>query len=171
MKTLIVALILLGTTISFAGLVQQKHSYIDVNSKEARLRAITKTQGDFNLSNRFRFELGNIPVGEVVSVRGGEIVDYKDGESNPSRIRGRIVILRDLSKSTDIKSEEQVFYKWRKAVLDGKVDRRSISVIFLNDRKEEVRINLGNCLPVGYSRSSAHASEKLEIVYETMELK
>ncbi|MEI6701765.1 MAG: phage tail protein, partial [Actinomycetota bacterium] len=82
-----------------------------------------------------------------------------------------VVLTKDWSNTSE-------WYKWRKAVLDGKVDRRSMSVIFLNDAgKISARMNFYNCWPVKWSapelnaRSSGHASEKLEISWETMELK
>jgi hypothetical protein len=82
-----------------------------------------------------------------------------------------VTISRDWSNTPE-------FFNWRKAVLDGKVDRRSISVIFQNDAGQETyRANFFQCWPckwVGPSlnaRSSAHAQEKLEISWETMELK
>ena len=70
------------------------------------------------------------------------------------------------------------FIEWRKTVIDGKVDRKSISVIFQNDAGQEVaRINLFNCWPSMYqgpalnAKSSGHATETITLVYETFELK
>jgi len=58
------------------------------------------------------------------------------------------------------------------------IERKSISVIFHNDAGEEAgRMNLFNCWPGGYkgpalnAKSSAHATEKIEISFETMEWK
>lgn len=69
------------------------------------------------------------------------------------------------------------FFNWRKTVIDGKVDRRSISIIFHNDAGTESRFNFYHCWPTKWvgpalnARSSGHANEKLEISWETMELK
>ena len=92
--------------------------------------------------------------------------------SNPGTPTVQAVVLsKDWSNTSE-------WYKWRKAVLDGKVDRRSVSVIFLNDAgKVSARMNFYNCWPSKWkgpelnARSSGHAGEKLEISWETMELK
>jgi phage tail-like protein len=63
-------------------------------------------------------------------------------------------------------------------VVDGKVERKSVSIILLNDAGEEaMRYNLFECWPTKYkgpdlnSRNSAHATEAIEIAYETFEMK
>jgi phage tail-like protein len=143
--------------------------------------AATKTQGDFNLSNRFSFEIDGVIVAGVHTIDGleseSDIVEYKDGEDGVSHTRpgnhkpGKMTVTKDWSNTSE-------WYKWRKAVLDGKVDRRSVSVIFHNDAGAEAgRMNFYNCWPVSWSfedsnaRSSGHAGEKIEISWETMELK
>ena len=79
--------------------------------------------------------------------------------------------------SRDFSSTSE-WFKWRKAVLDGKVDRKSISIIFHNDAGvEAARLNFFNCWPSKWtgpslnSKSSGHATEKLQISWETCELK
>jgi phage tail-like protein len=146
-----------------------------------KLKATTKTQGDFNLSNRFSFEIDGVIVAGVHTIDGleseSDVVEYKDGEDGVSHTRpgnhkpGKMTCAKDWSNTSE-------WYKWRKAVLDGKVDRRSISVIFHNDAGEEAgRMNFYNCWPSKWNgpalnaRSSGHAGEKLEISWETMELK
>jgi phage tail-like protein len=146
-----------------------------------KLKATTKTQGDFNLSNRFSFEIDSVIVAGVHTIDGleseSDVVEYKDGEDGVSHTRpgnhkpGKMTCSKDWSNTSE-------WYKWRKAVLDGKVDRRSISVIFHNDAGEEAgRMNFYNCWPSKWNgpslnaRSSGHAGEKLEISWETMELK
>jgi phage tail-like protein len=146
-----------------------------------KLKATTKTQGDFNLSNRFSFEIDGVIVAGVHTIDGleseSDVVEYKDGEDGVSHTRpgnhkpGKMTCSKDWSNTSE-------WYKWRKAVLDGKVDRRSISVIFHNDAGEEAgRMNFYNCWPSKWNgpslnaRSSGHAGEKLEISWETMELK
>ena len=146
-----------------------------------KLKATTKTQGDFNLANRFSFEIDGVIVAGVHTISGleseSDIVEYKDGEDGVSHTRpgnhkpGKMTCSKDWSNTSE-------WYKWRKAVLDGKVDRRSISVIFHNDAGEEAgRMNFYNCWPSKWNgpslnaKSSGHAGEKLEISWETMELK
>ncbi|MBC7539767.1 MAG: phage tail protein [Bacteriovorax sp.] len=163
-----------------------------------KLKGTTKTQGDFNLSVHFdeegavlrtsmvmpqhyKLEIDGVEVAGVHSVEGleseSDFVEYKDGEDGVIHTRpgnhkpGKMVITKDWSNTSE-------WYKWRKAVLDGKVERRSISVIFQNDDgKEAGRINLYDCWPVLWAgpelnaKSSGHAQEKIEISWETLELK
>jgi phage tail-like protein len=146
-----------------------------------KLKTTTKTQGDFNLSNRFSFEIDGVLVAGVHSVEGIEsetdVVDYKDGEDGTMHTRpgnhkaGKMTVTKDWSNTKE-------WYTWRKAVLDGKVDRKSVSVIFHNDAGEEAgRMNFYHCWPTKWvgpnlnAKSSGHALEKLDISWETMELK
>jgi len=83
---------------------------------------------------------------------------------------GRIVVERD-------QGNDKAFFTWRKAVVDGKTDRRSISVTFHNDKGEEARrINFFNCFPVKWhgpslnSHASGHATERVEIAFEEMKM-
>ncbi len=119
--------------------------------------------------NKFSFLIA----GKVVP--GVSTVDIETDASNladpASSPINTVTISRDWSNT-------QEWYSWRKAVLDGKVDRRSISVIFHNDAGQEAgRANFFECWPCKWSgpslnaRSSGHATEKLEISWETMELK
>ena len=135
----------------------------------ASIKSETKTQGDFNLSNRFSFEIDGIIVAGVHTV---DIESDAASSLDPSsRSTNTVTVSKDWSSTSE-------WYKWRKAVLDGKVDRRSISVIFTNDKGAEVsRMNFFNCWPCKWSgpslnaKSSGHAQERIEISWETMELK
>jgi phage tail-like protein len=141
----------------------------------------TKTMGDFTLSNHFSFEIDGVIVGGVHGIEQieteTETVEFKDGEDRRLRTRpgnhrpGKMLVSKDWSNTPE-------WYNWRKTVLDGKVQRKSISVIFQNDANEESgRLNFYNCWPTKWvgpalnSRSSGHATEKLEISFEEMELK
>ena len=144
------------------------------------LKGTAKTQGDFNLSNRFSFEIDGVIVAGVHTVSGledeSDVVQYKDADgtlhSRPGNHKpGKMTAKRDFSSTSE-------WYKWRKAVLDGKVERKSISVIFHNDAGEEAgRMNFYNCWPSKWkgpslnSKSSGPITEEIEISWETMDLK
>ena len=145
------------------------------------LKGSTKTQGDFNLAHRFTIEIDGVAIGGVHTVEGldheHELVEYMDGDEGTTRFRpgrqkpGQIKIMRDFSATKE-------FFLWRKSVVDGKVDRKSISIVMLNDAGEEaMRYNLFNAFPVKYhgpalnSKNSAHATEGLTIVFEEFEMK
>jgi phage tail-like protein len=106
-----------------------------------------------------------------------DIVEYRDGEDGVNRTRpgnhkpGKITLTKDWSNTLE-------WYNWRKAVLDGKTDRRSISIIFHDDAGIEVgRMNIYNCWPVKHTmpaaeaKNSGHATETIELEYERLEWK
>ena len=145
------------------------------------LKATTKTQGDFNLAHRFTLEIDGVSIGGVHTIEGlsheHEVVEYHDGDEGVTRFRpgrqkpGTIKITRDFSATKE-------FFTWRKSVVDGKVDRKSISIVLLNDAGEEaMRYNLYECWPKAYhgpslnARNSAHATEALDVAFETFEMK
>ena len=144
------------------------------------LKASTKTQGDFNLAHRFTVEIDGVAIGGVHTIEGleheHEVVEYMDGDDGTTRYRpgrqkpGRIKIHRDFSATKE-------FFNWRKTVVNGKVERKSISIVLHNDAGEEaMRYNLHECWPTKYhgpalnSRNSAHASEALEIAFEVFDM-
>jgi len=145
------------------------------------LKGSTKTQGDFNLAHRFTIEIDGVAIGGVHTIEGleheHEVVEYHDGDEGVTRFRpgrqkqGRIKIHRDFSATKE-------FFNWRKTVVDGKTERKSMSIVLLNDAGEEaIRYNLFECWPSKYygpslnARNSAHATEALEIAFETFEMK
>ena len=145
------------------------------------LKGTTKTQGDFNLGSRFNVEIDGVSVGGIHTVTGleheHEIVEYQDGDDmfthlRPGRNKTSVVTIEKDWSSTD------EFYKWFSTVLAGKVDRKSISFIYLNDAGDEAsRVNLFDTWPKKWtikglnSKNSGHASESIEIVFERMEMK
>ena len=64
----------------------------------------------------------------------------------------------------------QDFFEWRKAVTDGNIDRRDISIILLDEqRNEQVRYNLTNAWPAKWTGPELKASAN-EIAVETIEI-
>jgi phage tail-like protein len=130
--------------------------------------------------SRFALEIDGILVSGVHKIDGiehqNEVVEYQDGDDmqthyRPGRFKpGRLIIEKDWSSTLE-------FAKWIKASLDGKVERKSMSIVFPNDAGEEKRINLYDCYPTKWvgpalnARTSAHASERIEIVFERLEMK
>jgi phage tail-like protein len=106
-----------------------------------------------------------------------DISEYKDGEDGVNRTRpgnhkpGKITLTKDWSNTLE-------WYNWHKTVLDGKTDRRSVSIIFHDDSGVEVgRMNFYNCWPVKHTlpsaeaKNSGHATETIELEYERLEWK
>jgi len=144
------------------------------------LKGLTKTNGDHFLSNKFGLEIDGVIVNGVHKVDGVEfeceVVEYNDGDDIQTHCRpglfrpGRIVVERD-------QGNDKAFFTWRKEVVDGKTDRRSISITFHNDKGDEAkRINFFHCFPTRWTRStmSSHESgiarEILEIGFEEMKM-
>ena len=144
------------------------------------LKGLTKNSGDFHLSHRFGLEIDGVTVGGVHKVDGiefeAEVVEYNDGEDMATHCRpgvlkpGKIIVERDFSSTKE-------FYQWRSAVINGRTERRSVSVIFQNDKGDEAkRINFFQCFPAKWhgpslnSKASGHATEKLEIIFEEYSL-
>ena len=109
---------------------------------------------------------------EFISVEGTFSSSFRDGDDaiTHKRMGGKISLRKDWSNTSE-------FYKWRKSVMDGKVERKSISVIFQNDAGEETSITFHECFPTKWdgpamnAKNSGHAVEKIEISFERMEIK
>ena len=151
---------------------------MEIKFNRETLKGLTKTNGDFHLSNKFGLEIDGVTINGVHKVEGvefeAEVVEYNDGEDGYTHCRpgllkpGRIIVERD-------QGNDKAFFNWRKAVVDGKTDRRSISLTFHNDKGEEARrINFFNCWPVKWygsslnAHQSGHGTERLEIVFEEL---
>jgi phage tail-like protein len=145
------------------------------------LKTLTKNQGDFHLANKWGVEIENIAINGCHKIDGiefeVEVVEYCDGDDIETHCRpgtfvpGVVSIERDFAATKD-------FFVWRKAVIDGATDRKSVSIMFHSDDNTEAkRLNLYHCFPHKWvgptldSRSSAHATEKIELVFEEMEMK
>ena len=150
------------------------------NFNRENLKSLTHTEGDFFLSHKFGLEIDGVTVNGVNKLEGlefeAEVVEWCNGDDpqthcRPGQLRGgRIIVERD-------HGNDKSFFEWRKKVMEGKTDRRSMSITFHNDASEEAhRINIFNCFPVKWhgptlnSESSGHASERVEIVFEEIKV-
>lgn len=147
------------------------------------VRSLVRAPG--SVPSPFSVEINGVLIQDEVSIDGinstSELVLYNPVQNSVSKSRPGKVKYANITLTKDWSNTSE-WFKWRKAVLDGKVDRRSISVIFHNDAGEEAgRYVFNECWPVAWTlfdatspantRSSGHAGEKLEISWETMELK
>jgi phage tail-like protein len=102
-------------------------------------------------------------------------VDYREG-SDPNHVRK----LTGLNKFTPITlkrgiTDSDSLWKWRQTVVDGKAERRNMSIVLLNEAREEKwRWNLRNAWPSKWTGPTFNATsnevaiETLEIVHEEM---
>jgi phage tail-like protein len=64
----------------------------------------------------------------------------------------------------------QDFFEWRKSVMDGNIERKDISIILLDEqRNEQVRYNLANAWPGKWAGPELKAGAN-EIAIETLEI-
>jgi phage tail-like protein len=99
-----------------------------------------------------------------------DAVDYREG-SDPSHVRK----LTGLSKFSPITlkrgiTESDKLWKWRQGVVDGKTERRNISVILLNEQHQEKwRWNLRRAWPSKYTAPTLNATSN-DVAIETLEI-
>jgi phage tail-like protein len=97
-------------------------------------------------------------------------IDYREGKDDITVRKlpglkkfGNITLKRGVAVGQD-------FFEWRKAVTDGNIDRRDISIILLDEqRNEQVRYNLTNAWPAKWTGPELKAGAN-EIAVETIEI-
>lgn len=107
-----------------------------------------------------------------------DVVEYREGGDPVSTVRklpGRVHYGNLVLKWGTTNSRE--LFDWWKSIRDGNADRRSISVVLLNERREEVkRWNFVQAWPARYKPTDLEAKghevaiETLEIAHEGMDL-
>jgi phage tail-like protein len=140
-----------------------------------------KSQGDFQLANRFNVEIDGVTVGGIISVEGigtkNETVEYQHSEEKLTRFRAGRFTMNPITLTREWAANKDLL-TWRQSVVNGVTDRRSVSVICLSDAGEEsMRFNFYNCIPLEWSgpdfnsKTSTHAVEKLKFLPEEMDIK
>jgi len=97
-------------------------------------------------------------------------IEYREGQDDITvrKLPGmkkfaNVTLKRGVAASQD-------FLEWRKSVEDGNIDRRNISIILLDEqRNEQVRYNLADAWPCKWVAPELKASAN-EIAVETLEL-
>ena len=135
---------------------------------------------DFDYVGQFNFsvEIENVTVGRFKSVDGldseTEIVEYQDGDDlilrkRPGRTKYSNVVLK---RGYADKSMEEL-WQWRKSVMDGKVERKSGSVVLQNDHAKEIcRYNFFHAWPCKWKgwdldgKGTDVAVEEIELAVE-----
>jgi phage tail-like protein len=133
--------------------------------------------GAFN----FLVEIDGVEVAAFSEATGLEstvdVIEYRDG-SDDITVRK----LPGLKKYTNLVlkrglTDNRSLWTWYKMVLDGQIERRSVTVTLLNEaRKPALRFAVRNAWPCGWSgpsfdaTKSAVAIETLEICHEGFEL-
>ena len=136
-----------------------------------------------NFQKQFSVEIDGVMVARVRSVEGLDalIAEQPKAGSRQGKIQGHgsFKIAKDWSNTLE-------WSNWRKRILDGKVDRKTISFIFRDDAGAIIgRLILYNCYPIKHvlpnplpsplqssnTDNSGHATEQITVSWETHEIK
>lgn len=131
-----------------------------------------------NLQRGFSLEIAGLPAARETRIDGlqealgkAESSAKAGGGNGASPKPGKIVITKDWSNTLE-------WDTWRRSIIEGKTDRRSVSIIFHDDSGAEVgRMNFYNCWPTQHvmpsfnAKNSGHATEQIELAYEDVRLK
>jgi len=127
---------------------------------------------------KFKVEIDGIAATAFSEVSGIEadvaVVDYRPGNDNapgPRKLPGEahfssLLLKRGMTADLSL-------WNWMKQVLDGKIERKNLSVVLFNDAGQEVlRFNFRDAWPVKWSgpilngQTSDIAIETLELAHE-----
>ena len=130
----------------------------------------------------FILEIDNLPKGAFAEVGGltadGDAVDYREGTDVQPNVRK----LSGLRKFVNITlkrgySQDKSLWQWYQNILNGVDDRRNVTVVLLNERREAVlRWHAENAWinkiegPALKASSNDVAMESLELVHEGLSI-
>jgi phage tail-like protein len=133
--------------------------------------------GAFN----FLVEIEGVDVAGFTEVSGLEsetdIIEYRTGDEH-----GTVRKMPGLSKYQNVTlkrgfTDSAALWEWRKTVIDGQLERKSVSIVLLDHRREEVaRWNLFEAWPSRWvgpefnAKTNEVAIESIEICHERIEL-
>ncbi len=142
----------------------------------------TDDRNDPYRAYNFVLEIDNIPTGAFSEAGGltaeGDSTDYREGSDLQPSVRK----LMGLRKYTNITlkrgySQDRSLWQWYMNVLNGLADRRSVTIVLLNERREAVlRWNAENAWinkiegPTLNATSNDVAMESVELVHEGLTL-
>lgn len=125
-------------------------------------------------SFNFRVYINNRPAGAFSEVTGltadGDSVDYREGEDPPyvRKLTGlrkytTITLKRGYTQNMDL-------WKWYMNIQNGDADRRDVSIVLLNEKREEVlRWHAGNAF-LNKVEGAAFRASGNEVAMESAEL-
>jgi phage tail-like protein len=134
---------------------------------------------DYFTLHNFNVEIDGVVQAGFKEVEGldsvTEVIEYKDGDDmtvhkRPGRTKYSNIILRRGFIN------DPAFWEWRKSVIEGRVQRKSGSIVIFNDANEEVmRYNFYEAWPCSWKGPKLDASgrdvtvEEVELVVERIE--
>lgn len=138
-----------------------------------------RREHDHLVANKFKVEIEGVTVGSFIQFSGAEstteVITYQDGDDMLLRKRpGRTTYSNIVLKRGYISNDE--LWNWYRRVAEGQVERRSGSIISLDDRGEEIlRYNFFEAWPCRWkgmefdAGTNAALVEEIELVIEKFE--
>jgi phage tail-like protein len=96
--------------------------------------------------------------------------EYREG-TDPLTVRKLPGLIKysNISLKRGITDDAEL-WEWRKTVMDGQVERKNMSIVLMNDaREEKLRWNLKNCWPTKWEGPSLNATSS-DVAVETLEI-
>ena len=167
-------------SLSFSTIESSRPSRGEIFLKEARAMVGSGRNDPYGGFN-FLVEIDDVTVAGFAEASGldseTEVIEYREGNQNTTVLK-----LPGLQKFTNITLKRGYtggteLWEWRKTVLDGQTDRRSGSIVLLNEAREPViRWNFFEGWPAALrgpilnAATSDVAIETLEIAHERLEM-
>jgi phage tail-like protein len=136
--------------------------------------------GDPYAGFNFRVEVDGVSVAAFSECSGltgeNDVIEYRDG-TEENRVR-KLPGLKKVSEITLQRgfTDNKELWDWRKTVMDGKTERKSVTIVLQNEAREDaLSWNLFEVWcskwegPAFNSKNSEVTIEKLTLVYETLE--
>jgi hypothetical protein len=117
-------------------------------------------------SNRFSLEIDGVPVSQLTHV------DFLRGVASQAAAgAGTVALLRLTRLLGGTQGSATDFVKWRQQIAAGRVDSRSLSLIFLSTTgTEAARLNLFSCSAVSWSGPDVAAANGEKPVAESVDV-
>lgn len=143
------------------------------------IRQRNKHEGDYLPAHNFKLEIDGVVVAGFKEITGleteVECIEFKDGSNATTQKRAGKVKYKNIILKRGQVSDDSLL-KWFKTVVDGKTDRKSGSIIYLDrEGKEVMRYNFFEAWPCRHkapelnAHADNHIVEELEIVVEKVE--
>ena len=100
-----------------------------------------------------------------------EAGEYREGSDGPTtrKLPAGMVSYSNLSLKWGITVEKEL-WEWRKKVMEGGVERKNLSIVLLDDKREEkLRWNVLGCWPTKWEGPSFNAQSN-DVAVQTLEL-
>ena len=122
----------------------------------------------------FLLEIDGVGVAGFAEATGlnaeSNVVEYREGNEGitPRKLPGLekygpVTLKRGVSDSQEI-------FNWHKTVMDGDIERRSMSIVLLNEKRDEVkRWNLSHAWPSKFTGPDLKANAN-EVAFEAIEI-